>query len=238
MAVSQRHKVLTTLEQGQALLLGAQLQMSISQNAWRLESRLLVSMPKSCLANGNTKSALAVAPKLAITWQSHAILCIALLRLTTSLFLSTRSPRMAIGMALGVTRTFPSKRCARKEAMKLSPRCARLSARKRKSISQNTEKVTISASQASMRHAASMSSSMALPIAVHLSAFLALPRRKEEATWKTVALPPIVMHTALQLGSFKQQASAWKAEGTSGPVLNCPQISFTLGPPGGSSTER
>merc|ERR1712014_525869 len=118
------------------------------------------------------------------------------------------------------------------EAMKLSPRCARLSARKRKSISQNTEKVTMGASQASMRHAASMSSSMALPIAVHLSAFLALPRRTDEATWKTVALPPIAMHTALQLGSFKQQESALKAEGASGPVLNCPRNSFTLGPLG------
>merc|ERR1712048_151577 len=90
---------------------------------------------------------------------------------------------------------------------------SRLSARKRKSILQSTEKAMISASQASMRLAASMSSSMALPIVVHLFAFLALPKRKEEATWKTVALLRIAMHTAWQLELFKRQESAWKAEG-------------------------
>merc|ERR1712066_149097 len=111
-------------------------------------------------------------------------------------------------MALGVTRTFLSRRCARKEVMTLSQRCARLSARKRKSILQSMEKATINASQVSMRHAASMNSSMALPIAAHLFAFLALPKRKEKATWKTVALPQIAMHTALQLGLFKQQENA------------------------------
>merc|ERR1712084_151852 len=65
--------------------------------------------------------------------------------------------------------------------------------KKRQSILLSTAKGMTSASQESMRHAASLSLNSVLPIVVHLFAFLALPKRREEATWKTAAQRQIVI---------------------------------------------
>merc|ERR1711920_1075857 len=104
-------------------------------------------------------------------------------------------------MELGVTLTFPSRKCARKAAMMSSQRCAKHSARLQQSILLSMAKATTSALQANMKLAASRILSLVLPIAAPPSAFLALQRKTVKDIWKIVAQPQIVILIAWQPAS-------------------------------------
>merc|ERR1712039_404592 len=116
---------------------------------------------------------------------------------------------MVIGMAQGVIQTFRLRRCAKREVTKSPPRCAMLSARRRKSTSQSMVRATTNGSLESMRLAVSISSSMVWLIVARRSASLELLRKRGRVTWRIAAQLQTVTHIVSLPGLSRQQASVW-----------------------------